>query len=424
MNGIQDVSLVIALIGATVVAAMLVRAACRRAGVPALVGYMLLGLMLRVVDGQGALLTPGALHVLEILAGIGIVALLFRVGIEADAKAMLGQLRRAAAVWVVNVGLSGALGFATAHWLLGQALIPSLFVGVALTATSLGVCLGVWREAGRLDTPAGALLTDVAELDDISGILLMIALLAIAPVLYAGNGDLAAALGETGLIVAAKVAVFAGVCFGFAHYLERRLTGLFTRMEAVPDPMLPIAGMALMIAAIAGWLGFTLAVGALFAGLIFSRESVAPAVDRSFSPLYDVFAPFFFIHIGIAMDPQHALAGLALGAPLLVAAVVGKVAGTVLPALPMTSAMGGVILGVSMVPRAEIALVIAAEGRRLGDWAMPPELFSGLVFVALATSLLSPVAVTHMLKRWPPRLNGERAGGESAGGKVAGGKAE
>ncbi len=83
--------------------------------------------------------------IFEFLAGIGIVALLFRVGLEAEAQSMLSQLRRAAWVWIGNLGLSGALGFATAHYLLGLAVIPSLFAGVALTATSPGVCLGVWR---------------------------------------------------------------------------------------------------------------------------------------------------------------------------------------------------------------------------------------------------------------------------------------
>lgn len=405
MNGsIENLPLMILLIGATVVAAMILRGGCRRAGIPALAGFMVLGVAMRVLDGEGRLLTGEAMAVFEFLGGVGIIALLFRVGLEAEAKSMLGQLRRATWIWIGNVGLSGALGFATAHYLLDLALVPSLFAGVALTATSLGICLGVWREADRLHTPAGALLTDVAELDDISGIILMILLVSVAPVLIAGNGGLATAAGVAGLEIVVKIAVFAAICIGFARYLERPITNFFRRLEPSPNPMLPIAGMALVIAALAGWFGFSLAVGALFAGLIFSREKAAEEVDRAFSPLYDFFAPFFFINIGLALDPATAMTGLVIGVPLLLAAILGKVLGTVIPALQVTSLIGGLALGISMVPRAEIALVIAAEGRRLGDWAMPPELFGAIVLVSLVTSILSPVILARMLRNWTPEL--------------------
>jgi len=70
----------------------------------------------------------------------------------------------------------------------------------------------------------------------------------------------------------------------------------------------------------------------------------------------------------------------------------------------MTSLLGGLALGISMVPRAEISLVIAAEGRRLGDWAMPPELFGAIVLVSLVTSILSPVLLARMLRNWTPEL--------------------
>ena len=88
MNGLFDnLPLAIVLIGLTVVAAMLVRGVCRRVGVPALVGYMLLGVAMRIVDPGGSLLTPEVMTIFEFLAGIGIVALLFRVGLEAEARA-------------------------------------------------------------------------------------------------------------------------------------------------------------------------------------------------------------------------------------------------------------------------------------------------------------------------------------------------
>jgi Kef-type K+ transport system membrane component KefB len=413
VNGsIENLPLLILLIGATVVAAIFLRGVCRRIGVPALVGYMLLGVAVRFLDVNGNLLSGEVIAVYEFLGGIGVITLLFRVGIEADARDMLGQFRRAAWVWLGNVAASGLAGFATAYYLLGISLIPSLFAGVALTATSLGICLGVWREAGRLHTPSGALLTDVAELDDVSGVVLMILLVSIAPILVLGNGDVLGAFAQAGLGVFIKVIGFAAVCIAFAYYLERPITAFFERLEPSPNPMIPIAGMALVIAAVAGWLGFSLAVGALFAGMIFSREKAAAQVDEAFSPLYDFFSPFFFVSIGLLFEPTLLVAGLAIGVPLLVAGILGKIVGTVLPALSMTSLMGGLVLGASMVPRAEIALVIAFEGRRLGDWAMPPELFSAIVVVSLVTSLVTPIIVARLLTVWTPRLKGETSSGQ------------
>jgi Kef-type K+ transport system membrane component KefB len=402
------VSILVLLLGITVIVAVLARALCRRLGIPALVGYVLIGIVLALLDGDAALMTPEVVLVFEFLGGVGIVALLFRVGLESNIGEMLAQLRRAVWVWIGNVALSGMLGYAAARWALGFALLPSLFVATALTATSLGVCLGVWREAGALDTPAGGLLVDVAELGDLSGVAAMILLFSVAPVLVVGNGGLAvvvgATLGEFGL----KLAAFGAFCALFARYVEAPMTQLFGRLRPAPDPLLPEVGATFVIAAFAGWLGFSLAVGALFAGLLFSRDPRAVHVDASFGSIYDLFTPFFFINIGLALDLAHlAPAGIGVAAVLLLAAVVGKVVGAARPGRWTAGDFGdgwygALLLGVSMVPRAEIAMVIMSEGRRLGDWAVPPELFSAMVLVVVATSIVAPLAIGRMLAARPP----------------------
>ena len=266
----EHVPVVMLLLGATVIGAVLLRALCRRLGIPALVGYVLIGVILSAIDGTGGIMTPNVLLVFEFLGGVGIVALLFRVGLESNIVEMLAQLRSAIWVWFGNVGLSGLLGFAVAHWLLGFSLVPSLFVATALTATSLGVCLGVWREADALDTPAGGLLIDVAELDDLSGIAAMILLFAAAPVLFAGNGGVAAALGGTLLEFLLKLAAFGAFCVMFARYVEAPVSRFFASLRPPPDPLLPVVGATFVIAA------FRLA--RLFAGRrrAFRRLAVQP----------------------------------------------------------------------------------------------------------------------------------------------------
>jgi Kef-type K+ transport system membrane component KefB len=405
MNG--ELPILVLLLGATVIGAVLLRALCHRLGIPALVGYVLIGVFLSAIDGGGGIMTPNALLVFEFLGGVGIVALLFRVGLESNIVEMLAQLRSAVWVWIGNVGLSGLLGFAVTYWLLGFSLVPSLFIATALTATSLGVCLGVWREADALDTPAGGLLIDVAELDDLSGIAAMILLFAAAPVLLVDNGGVAATLGRTLLEFLVKLAVFGAFCVLFARYVEAPISRFFSGLKPPPDPLLPVVGATFVIAAFAGWLGFSLAVGALFAGLLFSRDPRAVHTDASFSSIYDFFTPFFFINIGLALDPAILnVAGLGIAGLLLAVAIVGKVVGTAVPARLLTGGVvggwhGALLIGISMVPRAEIAMVVMSEGRLLGDWAVPPELFSAMVLVVLVTSVVAPLVIARILAARP-----------------------
>jgi len=122
------------------------------------------------------------------------------------------------------------------------------------------------------------------------------------------------------------------------------------------------AAIGVVIAAIAGLLGFSLAVGALFAGLVFSRDPEAVRVEASFIALYEMLVPFFFIVIGLQVNWGVLNDGLAIGGVFLVFAVAGKFVGTWVPARLTCTTAGASLIAVSMVPRAEITLVIAREG--------------------------------------------------------------
>jgi Kef-type K+ transport system membrane component KefB len=294
------------------------------------------------------------------------------------------------------------LGFVVAVHVVGLALIPSLFVATALTATSVGVSVAVWRDAGALRSDNGALMLDVAEMDDISAVVLMAMLLAVAPALASGDGAaLASAVGATAGLLLTKLAGFGAFCVAFSRYAERPLTELFARLEHRPAPMLMVAGTGFIIAAIAGWLGFSLALGALFAGLVFSVDPRALNIDVSFGSLYEFFMPFFFIGIGLKVDPASLGAGAQIAAALLAVAVLGKVVGAGGPALISTGWQGATLIGISMVPRAEIALVVMHQGLALGDWAVSGEVFGAMVIVSIATCVLAPLALKPLLQHWP-----------------------
>lgn len=402
INGFSDISVGVLVVGALIACAIVVRDLLRRIGVPPLIGFILLGLLLRLLDDGTALLNSDRLAQIELLAQLGIFALLFRVGLESNLHRLIELIPSAALIWIVSMAMSGGLGFVFAYHLLGLGMIPSMIIAVALTATSVGVGVTLWQEAGAARSRVSALFVDVAELDDLSAVFLMILLFSVLPVLNGtADGSLAQIAGEAAAIALVKAVAFGALCFLFSRYAERHVTSFVMRFETAPDPMLLVVGIGVMIAAVASLVGFSLAIGALFAGLVFSRDPAAVRVDASFNALYELFVPFFFIGIGFAMEPGAITLGLGIGGVLLIAAIVGKVVGAGLPALVSTSVTGAALIGVSMVPRAEIAMVIMQQGRALGDWAVPADIFAGMVVCVLATCIVAPLALRMMLARMP-----------------------
>ena len=388
-------------VGAFIVGSILVRAWFARIGVPSLIGFLILGFLLRAANDSLALISEPGLEALDFLARIGVFVLLFRVGLESNLHGLISKLPRAAPIWAGNVVLSGVPAYLVCVYLLGLAAVPSLFVAVALTATSMAVSAEVWREADALNSANGETFVDVAELDDLSGVALMALLLAVAPVLLAGDNDATLALvSTTALVVALKAAGFLALCYVIARYGEGYISRALKR-TGEPDSILLVVGCGVLVAAFASLFGFSMAIGALFAGLIFSRDPEAVKLETLFLPLHALFAPFFFIAIGLKIDPASLGSALGLGGVLLVVAVLGKVIGAGLPALMTTGLAGAALIGISMVPRAEIAMVIAQQGRELGDWAMPPEAYSALALISVATCLVAPVAMRWILRRYP-----------------------
>ena len=388
--------------GGLVVLSMLIRAGFEKTGLPALVGYLLLGFLLKVVDARYAVLSNSSSNVLEFSAQIGLVTLLFRIGLESKLKALLGQLRRAAKVWASDVIISGLIGFVAARYVLGLDLVISLVLASAFTATSVGLSLAAWRDAGALDSPNGRLLLDVAELDDISAIIIMGLLFSVLPVVHQGGGlEALPHMGSTAFWFLVKMAVFGGACALFSFYGERPLTDYFRRAEKVPAPMILVVGVGLIIAALAGILGFSLAIGAFFAGLVFSRDPDTVKMEGAFLPIYDLFSPFFFIGVGLGLDVSSMTQAAGLGLVLTVAAVLAKLLADGLPVGFMSGTRSAALIGASMIPRAEITMVIVAKGRELGDWAVPPLVYGAMVLVSALTCIISPPTVKYLLGRWP-----------------------
>jgi Kef-type K+ transport system membrane component KefB len=391
------------LVGLAVIAAGLIKSALRLLGIPALVGFVLLGFALRLADAHWPFLSEPVHHAFNFLADLGVIALLFRIGLDSHPGALAAKLPNASAVWLGDITGSALLGFLAAWYWLELALIPSLIVTAALTATSVGVSVSAWQENNALNSSNGQLLVDVAELDDVSAVALMALLFALIPVLEQNQGAPWSAVGMAAGGFAAKLILFVGACYLFSRYLEQRLTRFAARLEPAPECMLTVAGVGIVIAAIAAALGFSFAVGALFAGLVFSRDPKAVKTEKSFQDIYAFLTPFFFINIGLHVSPEQLSSGAGLGLMLLLAAAAGKFIGAGSASLFSAGAAGATLIGISMIPRAEIAMIVMHQGRQLGDWAVPDEIYAGMVFVTMASCIAAPLVLQRLLRRWPQR---------------------
>lgn len=386
-------------LGALLVLGPFLKSLMLRIRVPALICYILLGFLISLLDAYWAFITPGFESTFSILAQVGVVALLFRVGLTSHTDKLLEKLPSASLIWVGDVLTNLVAGYVVSRYALNLSLETSLVVATAFSATSVAVSVSVWSELGKLRSDTGHMLVDVAELDDLSGVLLLAILLAIIPALQSGNDGLFSMVGTTSLMVLLKLGIFITGCFLFAHYMEARFTRFSRKVErSITDLTITILGAGLAIAVIAGYLGFSLAIGALFAGLAFSRDPQAVQTDGRFAYFYEFFTPFFFIHIGMQVDPGAVYSAFGLGMVLFLVAALAKFVGVAGVAGLLMNKKDAMLLGVSMIPRAEIALVVIYQCSKVGEDIVSPEVFAAMVVVSLASSIFAPLLLRSLLR--------------------------
>lgn len=385
------------LLGAVVSGKVFLKYVFDRVGLPSLLAFLLLGIALSWTDRLWGWIGQAMRVELEFLGQLGLVALLFKVGLDSDLSGLVEKLSEAFWVWLGNVALSLAAGYAAASYLLGLGLIPSVITAVAFSATSVGVTARVWEETNRLNTEEGELFVDVAEMDDLSAVILMALLFSILPELRSGSPlDLALLLRELGQFAIQGV-LFGAFCLFFSSSLEEPISDFVSDVQPRTGPLLLMVGLGFIIAGLAVVLGFSLAIGALFAGILFSRDPIMIREEASFQVLYEFFTPFFFLMIGLSVRIEWAGSALLLGSVLLVVAVVSKLLGAGLPAWGLHDRRTGLLLGVSMVPRAEIMLIIMKRGLELGTWAVSETLYGSMVLVALGSCLVGSIGLRNLM---------------------------
>ena len=362
------------------------KALLARFSIVPIVGFIFLGWLFRLSDQHFSFIPDAMPSSLFLMAKIGIVFLLFHIWLESHLKRMLHFVGQAGFIALINILFSGTLGFLAAQ-AFHFSMATSLFIGVALTATSIGVSTASWKGKDLNHKKEGNILLDLVTIDDIVGIFLMALLFSLVP-LGMNNHSFGVEIGFFFL----KIVLFVGFCYLFSLFAEPRLMKELIKYEKMPDSMISILGVTLIIAGIAALIHFSLAIGAFFAGIAFSRDPKAVRMDAAMQSFFDFFVPFFFFWIGFQTSIES-LAGIwPFFITLFIVAVAGKFLGTWLPARWIhLSRLSALIIAVSMIPRAEIAMVIMEHGLELG--VISTQIYSAMALTAFLTCLLTPLSL-------------------------------
>jgi Kef-type K+ transport system membrane component KefB len=382
-----------------------------RVGQPAVLGELLAGVVLGNLGlaGWHGLDAMRALPGLDLLAQIGVLFLLFQVGLETDASRL--RQEGAAALWVATLGVVAPIGLG---YLVSYAFFPAhhplahWFVGATLCATSVGITARVLSDLGRTRSPEGRIILGAAVIDDVQGLLVLAVVKGVIEAANAGGTFAPTAV----LLVIGKALVFLVGAFALGRSLSRVVFRLGARMPG--EGVLLSLALAFCFAAswLAGWVGLAPIVGAFAAGLVLdevhyrdlrARDQADRDVQALLEPIAAFLVPLFFVLMGMRVDLAVFARPATLGfaAALTAVAIVSKQA----CALGAPRRVDRLTIGLGMMPRGEVGLIFAGIGSSLvlgGQPVVDAMAFSAVVVMVAVTTLITPPLLGWRLKRLPP----------------------
>lgn len=351
-----------------------------RLGQPAVLGELIGG----VVLGTGVF---SFFHLndpaLALMSEIGVILLLFETGIHSD----LGQLLKAGPTASAVAGIGVVAPFALGWGLmtaLGKPGMEAVFVGAALTATSVGITARVLSDMGKLHLPEAQIVLGAAVIDDVLGIIILSAVQGIA---ISGSLQWGGVL-KTVLLSAS----FLAAALWLGPYLSEGLIKLVRRMRVRGVLVSAALIFAFAMALAAHALGTAMIVGAFTAGILLARTDKKEDIDDTVRPVVDVFAPVFFVMVGAKVDlsvfnPSTAenRSILGLAALLILAAVAGKIVSAL---AVRAKGLNRWAIGFGMIPRGEVGLIFAQIG--LSSGIVEPAMYAAVVAMVIVTTFLAP----------------------------------
>jgi Na+:H+ antiporter len=371
---------------------------------PSVIGELLAG----VVLGPSLFGWLEPTQTIKLLAEIGIILLLFEVGLETDLKRLARTGAKSVLVAAAGFILPLLLGFSLSYWGFGLSLLVSLFIGGTLTATSIGITVRVLSDLKRQQSHEGQIVLGAAVLDDVLGVVLL-------ALLYEFSTG-----GGISFANAGKVLIFVAAFFLLAPLAAKLMSLVVKRVDAVSSipGLIPttIVSLVLFFAWLANAVGAPELLGGFAAGLALSRRFFLPfgaavradpdfagRIEKQMQPIIQLFTPIFFVYVGLSLNFREidwsSFFIWVFSLSLFVAALLGKLLGAFFIKESWPTRW---MVGMAMMPRGEVGLIFAELGRVSGIFNN--EIYAGMVIVIAFTTLLPPFVMKWYFGRYGQQL--------------------
>jgi Kef-type K+ transport system membrane component KefB len=340
---------------------------------------------------QSVFTTQG--EVISVLAELGVIMLLFEIGLESDLKELIRVGPTAAIVAVVGVVIPCVCGTVGLIYLFHLDAIPAVFAGAALTATSIGITAKVLAEIGKLNSKEGQIIIGAAVLDDILGIIILAVVASLAK-----TGEIEVS-NIIYLIISAGVFLIGSILLG--RWLIPFFVNLVSRMQTRGELLISSLIFALILAYIGNIIHLEAILGAFAAGLILAETEKRSELEEQIIPVADVLVPIFFVCVGAKTDLSvlnPAIAsnreGIIIAGFLILVAIVGKLI-TGLTVFGQGK-INKLAVGVGMIPRGEVGLVFLGVGSASG--ALDDATEAAIIMMVILTTFLAPPLLRFVFK--------------------------
>ncbi|NEO26323.1 MAG: cation:proton antiporter [Kamptonema sp. SIO4C4] len=347
-------------------------------------------------------------EVVSLLAELGVIVLLFEIGLESDLRELQKVGYQAVIVAIVGVAVPFGAGTVGLMALFGMSAVPAIFAGAALTATSIGITSKVLSELGYLKSSEGQIILGAAVIDDVLGI---IVLAVVASLAKTGEVDV---MNIIYLVLSASGFLLGSILLG--KVFNKSFVAIADKLKTRGNLVIPAFIFAFLMAFLANLIQLEAILGAFAAGLVLDETDKRKELDKQVMPIADILVPIFFVSVGAKTDlsvlnptvPANR-AGLVVAAFLIVVAIIGKImTGWTVFGRPGINRLA---IGVGMIPRGEVGLVFAGVGAASG--ALSESLEAAIIMMVILTTFLAPPFLRLAFKSSTPPEEAESVESES-----------
>ncbi len=382
-----------------------------RFGQPAVLGELVMGMIIGNMHLAGIdVFEPFKYDItLEVLAELGVILLLFEVGLESSVKEMMKVGVASFMVAIFGVIVPFFLGWGVAAWFLpNESMYVHVFIGATLTATSVGITARVLKDIGKIKSREAKIILGAAVIDDILGLVILAVVAGVIVAVNSGAGEGISSLAVLWIIGKAVLFIAGAIIIG-AKILPQYFNLAF-RLRGKGVLLSFSLLVCFLLSYVAGIIGLAPIVGAFAAGLILEevhytrfRERGEHGIEHLLEPITIFLVPVFFVRMGMMVDLKTfgEIQILGFAAVLTLAAIIGK---QVCSLAIFDKTTNRIAIGLGMIPRGEVGLIFAGIGAKLmleGHPVVSTSTYSAVVIMVIITTLVTPPALKMVMLREP-----------------------